>query len=240
MDGRSEKQTRSARSRAKKGARRAAPQTGRPRSQPARAEAAAKRKARRHEASRNDILESAARAFARHGYHHATMQQIAEEAGYTAASLYTYFKSKDAIFEALLQRVLEETHATFARPPEGDDLEERLEALLRQQYQVAENRRTTLEFFVRFATGQETPPRRAAANHMANEAALSRAFEAWLVKNARPGELGHASFEEAATILVGLSHALFKQWARTQDTDGASQAKRVVSYFLYGVRGERS
>ncbi|MCA9594643.1 MAG: TetR/AcrR family transcriptional regulator [Myxococcales bacterium] len=202
-----------------------------------RAEAAAKRKARRHEASKNDILESAARAFARLGYHQATMQQIAEEAGYTAASLYTYFNSKDAIFEALLARVLDEMHATFHRAPEGKNLQQRLEALLRSQYQVGQNHRTTLDFFVRFATGQETPPRRAAASHMANEAALSRAFEGWLEQNAEPGELGGVSHEEAAMILVGISHSLFKRWAREQQVDAATQAKRVVGYFLHGVRG---
>jgi AcrR family transcriptional regulator len=46
---------------------------------------------------REDIVEAAARAFSRHGHRRVTMQDIAREAGYTAASLYTYFRSKKEI-----------------------------------------------------------------------------------------------------------------------------------------------
>jgi len=45
------------------------------------------RRAREIARTRQDILEAAARAFARNGYQAVTMQEIAREAGYTAASL---------------------------------------------------------------------------------------------------------------------------------------------------------
>ncbi len=50
---------------------------------------------------RERILEAAERAFVAHGFHAATMQHVAEEAGMSAGNLYRYFPSKESIVEAL-------------------------------------------------------------------------------------------------------------------------------------------
>src|SRR5271170_1965319 len=47
------------------------------------------------------IVAAAERAFVRYGFHAATMQQVAEEAGMSAGNLYRYFRSKEAIVEEL-------------------------------------------------------------------------------------------------------------------------------------------
>jgi TetR/AcrR family transcriptional regulator, repressor for uid operon len=49
------------------------------------------------------ILEAAERAFVRNGFHAATMQHVADEAGMSAGNLYRYFPSKEAIVEGLCQ-----------------------------------------------------------------------------------------------------------------------------------------
>ena len=41
------------------------------------------------------------RAFVRYGFHAATMQNVADEAGMSAGNLYRYFPSKEAIVEGL-------------------------------------------------------------------------------------------------------------------------------------------
>ena len=53
---------------------------------------------------RERILEAAERAFVRHGFHAATMQHVADEAGMSAGNLYRYFPSKEAIVEGLCAR----------------------------------------------------------------------------------------------------------------------------------------
>ena len=50
---------------------------------------------------RQRIIEAAERAFVRHGFHAATMQHVADEAGMSAGNLYRYFPAKEAIVEAL-------------------------------------------------------------------------------------------------------------------------------------------
>lgn len=59
---------------------------------------------RRRERSRReaDILAAAERVFARSGYQAASMADVAREADYSVGSLYRFFDSKEALFEALI------------------------------------------------------------------------------------------------------------------------------------------
>jgi len=49
------------------------------------------------------LLEAAAALFTRQGYEGTSVEQIAEEAGYTKGALYTHFESKEDLFAALLE-----------------------------------------------------------------------------------------------------------------------------------------
>src|SRR5271165_4503579 len=62
---------------------------------------------------RERILEAAERAFVAHGFHAATMQHVAEEAGMSAGNLYRYFPSKESIVEQLCALDQAESAAAF-------------------------------------------------------------------------------------------------------------------------------
>jgi AcrR family transcriptional regulator len=53
------------------------------------------------DARRRQILTAASRCFSRSGFHGATMQEIADEAGLSAGALYHYFDGKERLVEAL-------------------------------------------------------------------------------------------------------------------------------------------
>lgn len=53
---------------------------------------------------RKQILDAAARSFARAGFHRTTMQDVAAEAGMSPGNLYRYFSSKDALVAGLCER----------------------------------------------------------------------------------------------------------------------------------------
>ena len=59
------------------------------------------------------ILESAKKMFVKHGLEGAKMQQIANEAGINKALLHYYFRSKDRLFEAILEDVFSEVVPVF-------------------------------------------------------------------------------------------------------------------------------
>jgi TetR/AcrR family transcriptional repressor of uid operon len=53
---------------------------------------------------RTHILDAAERSFVRAGFHRATMQDVAAEAGMSPGNLYRYFASKDALVAGLCER----------------------------------------------------------------------------------------------------------------------------------------
>src|SRR4051794_33106666 len=67
------------------------------------------------------ILDAAERCFVRTGFHRATMQEIATEAGMSPGNLYRYFPSKDAMVEGLAGRDRADIARDFERFGDGDD-----------------------------------------------------------------------------------------------------------------------
>lgn len=59
---------------------------------------------RRPDARPDEILDAATRVFANQGFDAARMDEIADYAGLSKGALYLYFKSKDAMFEAIIDR----------------------------------------------------------------------------------------------------------------------------------------
>jgi AcrR family transcriptional regulator len=66
---------------------------------------AAKRESRqeRRERTRAELLDAARRAFLRDGFHAASLDGIAEDAGYTKGAVYSNFASKDDLLVAVLE-----------------------------------------------------------------------------------------------------------------------------------------
>jgi AcrR family transcriptional regulator len=87
--------------------------------------------------TREQLLVAAAKVFARRGYHRATVDEIASEAGFTIGALYSNFTGKEELFLALADRQVEERVAEIAAmgdAAEGDepdkDAAEQLRAFL--------------------------------------------------------------------------------------------------------------
>src|SRR5579872_5166282 len=57
------------------------------------------------------VLDAAMRVFRRHGFRRSSIEQAAEEAGLTRQALYHHFKSKEALFRAVIERLYEDAFA---------------------------------------------------------------------------------------------------------------------------------
>src|SRR5438477_9660276 len=57
----------------------------------------------RKERTKGDLVEAARVVFLRHGLHGASLDEIAEEAGYTKGAVYSNFEGKDALFLAAFE-----------------------------------------------------------------------------------------------------------------------------------------
>lgn len=86
------------------------------------------------EKKRRAILDAAAKAFSRHGYHDTTVSQIAEEEGIGLGTFYRYFDSKLDVFHAVIDEVMGEVAKVLA--PESASASETLEAYQAQVQRI--------------------------------------------------------------------------------------------------------
>ncbi len=88
------------------------------------------------EQRKNQILDAAMQVFARLGFHKARMDDVAQEAGVSKGLLYWYYKNKDALIAAILDRLFSQEmrhlHNALATPGPVTD---RLLALGRESAQ---------------------------------------------------------------------------------------------------------
>jgi AcrR family transcriptional regulator len=205
------------------------------------------RRDREIERTRRDILDAAARAFARSGFVDATMQDIAREAGYTAASLYTYFRSKQEIFIGLMELLNEEFLATYdEKLPESLTFGQRLEIFIRRQFEVADRRRDAFLVFLSIrsspqtfqaAWGSQPASEWKKATDMVTGVFLQR-LARWITDVGKSTSIGPRDPLDLAHFLMGIIHSAFTRWliggAMDRLTD---QATPLVNLFLYGAMG---
>jgi AcrR family transcriptional regulator len=214
----------------------------------ARAPRRAPRRDRVIERTRHDILEAAARAFAKSSAR-VTMKDIATEAGYTAASLYSYFESKEEIFAALAQFLQEELMATFdEKLPKGLSFAQRLEILLRRQLELADRRRAAFGVF--FTTSEATPLHAMGARcpalgrggrHKAGFDAYVERLARWIRAAGKECAIGVHNPDDLARALTGISRAFFFEWLMLEQRHRlADLAPLVLELFLYGALGGRT
>jgi len=157
-------------------------------------------RAQRAALTRRELLEVAQRRFFRDGYHGTTLDDVADEAGYTKGAVYSTFKSKGGLFLALFDEVIERRVEEFRELLGSHETGEAKIAALAEQPVDERNSQWLLlaiEFWV----------------HAAREPALLEAFSeryrhlrAKLAELAPPG----ASFGEQrwAIVTMALSNGL--------------------------------
>jgi len=188
--------------------------------------------------ARTDILDAAIRAFTRSGLHATTMQDIAREAGYTAASLYTYFKSKQEIVDATVTQLTDEYIRVFDEPiPAGLPFRQRFELVLRRHLELIEKRHNAFAGFLSDHSNQSmcATDDTGRAFHVNFERRIRRLAE-WLGENATPADLGGKPPEIVARILFGMAFGLFHQWAENEKQRSyVEYAPLITEFFFHGV-----
>jgi AcrR family transcriptional regulator len=86
------------------------------------------------EARKKQILDAAGRVFGRKGYHHATIRDVALEAGIAIGTIYNYFRNKEDLMRGLLARLQQAEGRTAAYGAGvGNDFNRFLPAYFRRQ-----------------------------------------------------------------------------------------------------------
>lgn len=150
---------------------------------------------------REDILHAAGRAFSRQGFDHVTIHDIAKEAGYTATSLYAYFKGKQEIIDALIAAMKGAFKSAFAAEvPGGLGFGQRLEFLFDHLAEAAERWPEGRLLMLELHRSD-----RQHRKHHPTKPAMDEALVEWLKRNSSgPQDLAGRQPEQIAYILRSL------------------------------------
>ena len=178
------------------------------------------------------VLDAALGAFARHGYHGASIRLIAESAGLSVPGLYHHYRSKQAILADLVDTAMAELidHTGAAVADAGDSPTARFENVVecmarfhmarRDQAFVASTEMRSMEPDVR-------------AHHIGQRDAQQRMIEDAVRAGARSGDFACAHPEDAARAISSLCVSI-ASWYRP---DGPLTADDVVARHLDFARG---
>lgn len=178
------------------------------------------------------ILDAAESVFARAGFHAATMQDVAAEAGMSPGNLYRYFASKDAIIAAMAERDRQQIAADFAAlDPARGPLLDQLEALGRRHL-VEEPRERAILCIQIWAEAARKPEMASmcAAIDAAVIGGLGRAIAGAKANGELPADLDEARFMQAIFMMAD---GFFCRRA----TDAAFDAAKAADTFFVAMRG---
>ncbi|UHQ24996.1 TetR/AcrR family transcriptional regulator [Lysobacter sp. 5GHs7-4] len=151
-------------------------------------------------AQRERILVAAQKCFVVHGFHAASMANIADTAGMSAGLIYRYFKSKNDIILAIIGRQLEEARADVAQLHTSSDLVGGIAEVF-QQWQANDPSLTNAALFLEL-TAQATRDAEIAAATQLSDKVLRADLAAWFVRGRPDGGLGLPQREAERRVLL--------------------------------------
>jgi len=108
--------------------------------------------------SRDEILRAGIRLFATRGFHETSMSEVAREAKVSKALIFWHFKTKEELFLAVLNKLLEPYVIDFAEESEKLDAREQIKKLIGGYVNFVRENASSVGFFLRrFMSGEEMP-----------------------------------------------------------------------------------
>jgi AcrR family transcriptional regulator len=178
-------------------------------------------------------LEAAHRAIERHGWHEATLERIAAEAGVSRMTLHRRRVSRESVLSALADRLEAEHQVAMAGPLAAPgDARDRLEAALEAECRLTEKNLALVE-----ALGSAE---HAEIYHERGRPALTRdAFVApyrrLLEEGAADGSLRAEDPAEAATVLINMVGHTYRHLRGGHGWSAARARRQVSAMVLDGV-----
>jgi AcrR family transcriptional regulator len=164
-------------------------------------------KQRQREAAIRAILESAEGVFAQHGYHRASMDDIAKACECAPATLYGYFKGKAALFGRMVAERTAEYMQGAAAALDGPTFDASLDGYINNFIHFGERNRA----FVRVMIGVHRSPETGAAPDPEMADVARRAYvglvERLMERGVAEGALRPGDPHQLAVGLLGLVHA---------------------------------
>ena len=189
--------------------------------------------------TRQRLLDAAADAFARRGYHDTRIDAVSEAAGVAKGTIYNYFPSKEVVLQTLVAEACQLAGAAAHATPPDASTQTQLEAFVAENLRWARRRRALALLFAReLLAGDEQMKRlirRAAAPCITQVGAIIQA-------GINRGEIrSGAAPETLAFTFICLTNMLLLQiWDMRADWPRAADLPQTAAtLFLQGVGASR-
>lgn len=187
---------------------------------------------------RNIILRAAEEVFAQHGYHDASMAEIARQSGFAAGTIYLYFDDKANLYGSVIlgkmREMLMSLKAAMEAPGQaGHCLKQ---GALAQFTFHEENRR----FFEIFLSQHQVGSSPMHQDHWRELETLKRgvleSITACIARGQREGEIKPGNPKQYAVAFLGINLQMIRQWIREEGgTSLSEQASFATDCFLNGA-----
>ncbi len=194
---------------------------------------------RRRQRTRDALLDAAIAVFAKRGFHGASLDEIAETAGFTRGAIYKHFADKDELLHAACARLNDRVIADFAAMPGADVPLERFQGVdvtaVAQEWRHvmaadAEFTAVMLEYQLYAIRNPDARAHARAFSH-ANRERIANYMRALM---ARTGERAPIPVDDLAAIF-GIASDGFSQ-ARLIDDDAARLFEAFLAIFVRGLQ----
>lgn len=183
------------------------------------------------EARYDGILTAAADVFGRRGYHQASIREIARAADLSVAGLYHYVGGKEELLFLVLDRALDDLHASLDRALAGASTpDDRLLALIRTHLDFGFHHPVELKLINRDAELLAEPRRAEIAAGRQGYVQRGLAILSELDPHGRPGD----ELLSAITLLLGMLNGIARRPHLTASDEVDALAASVGALFLHG------
>lgn len=187
------------------------------------------------EERRNQILDAALQIFARRGIYQSRMDDIVKEAGLSKGAIYWYFKSKDELVMALMERLMQRSRQDLdllrqVEQPVPQRIAQLADLLAEQLAQFVHLHSIVFEFYALAARSSEA--HRFFQRYYGEYGA---ALAGLIAQGIERGELRPVDPVSAARSLIGLFEGLALLWALDPQLDGRRQIAEATALILEGL-----
>ena len=193
-------------------------------------------------ATREQLLDAAERVFRARGVGHASLAEVADDAGVTRGAIYWHFKDKADLFQAMLERAelpIDAALDAMATQPLADPLAAVRELALVAIRHLACNARTQAVFDVVFLRCEYTAELETAQNrHLEERQECLSKVEAGLKQAIAKGQLApDTDTRIAARGLYAFVGGLMRDWIQSPKSyDLETAGPALVDLYIAGLR----
>jgi AcrR family transcriptional regulator len=194
---------------------------------------------RPREETRHQLLDAAARVFARRGLHGTSVEEVSEEAGFSRGALYSNFKSKEDLFLALWEERIERRRRELRDVVENsDDAGASVEAAAANVVEVLGREREWLLLYFEFSLYAARDASFLPRYQNVREQGLAELGEGIARGLKRAGIESSLSSDDLALAIKALSYGIALERLVGEDDLPDALFGRVLQVLFRGLRAE--